>query len=75
MTKESFLNSLEKFTRVKMTEDDLYKKMYDDLNLDSLDQAEIALNLEDEFGIEIPTDEWPKTFNEVYNIVQKKLEN
>lgn len=36
-------------------------KAFADLGGDSLDQVELMMGLEDEFGIELPDDAWEKT--------------
>lgn len=54
-----------------------YHKVIDDLGLDSLDTVEMAMFLEEEFGIEISDKELGRlsTVNSVYKIVWEKLEN
>lgn len=38
----------------------LTDNLKDDLDADSLDLAEVVINLEEAFGIEIPEDDYPK---------------
>lgn len=49
----------------------------DDLGADSLDAVEIAMAIEDEFGIEIPDNvaEETKTVGEMINYINNALEN
>lgn len=50
--------------------------LMDDLGLDSLDSVELALGLEEKFGIEIPEAEMEdvETVSGVVELVQKKME-
>ena len=49
----------------------------DDLGADSLDTVEIIIELEDEFGIEIPDDEVEKMFTvaDVYNYLDNNVDD
>ncbi|MDA8791890.1 acyl carrier protein [Bacteriovoracaceae bacterium] len=51
--------------------------LIDDLNLDSLDMAEMMMKMEDEFGIEIPEDETEnlKTIGDVTSFLNSKQVN
>lgn len=46
---------------------------FKDLDLDSLDVVEIAMECEDEFGIELDVEEPPKTMGEFVALVEAKL--
>lgn len=56
---------------VEITEETSFK---DDLNADSLDLFELVMALEDEFGIEIPSEELEKlnTVGDVLNYLKDK---
>ena len=58
----------------KITED---SKFVDDLGADSLDIFEIIVGIEDEFGIEVPTEAAEKivTVGDAYREIKKALEN
>lgn len=47
-------------------------KIVDDLGADSLEQVELLMAVEDEFGIEISPDAWAKvqTFGEIVTLVE-----
>ena len=47
---------------------------FKDIDLDSLDVVEIALQCEDEFGIEIDVEEPPKTMSEFVDLVESLLD-
>lgn len=51
-------------------------RLADDLGLDSLDEIEAVMAIEDEFEIELPDDEIDgvKTVQEVFDVVSKHLE-
>ena len=57
--------------RMEITEDTSFK---DDLNADSLDLFELVMALEDEFGIEIPSEELEQlnTVGDVLNYLRDK---
>ena len=46
---------------------------FKDIDLDSLSVVEIALECEDEFGIEIDVEEPPKTMGEFVELVERLL--
>ena len=52
-------------------------RLIDDLEADELDSIEILMELEKQFNINIPDSEWVeiKTVQDVYNIVEQKLQN
>ncbi len=52
----------------------LEKSLKDDLNADSLDLFELVTNLEDEYDIEVPTEELEKmvTVGDVVNYLKSK---
>ena len=54
---------------VEITMDTTFK----DIDLDSLSVVEIALECEDEFGIEIDVEEPPKTMGEFVELVERLL--
>ncbi|MDD6022940.1 MAG: phosphopantetheine-binding protein [Oscillospiraceae bacterium] len=47
---------------------------FKDIDLDSLDVVEIALQCEDEFGIEIDVEEPPKTMSEFVDLVESLMD-
>ncbi|WP_302625429.1 acyl carrier protein [uncultured Eubacterium sp.] len=51
-------------------------KFVDDLGADSLDVLEIVMGIEDEFGIQVPTDEAQSiiTVGDAYDKIKKALE-
>lgn len=52
--------------------------LVDDLGADSLDQVEIAMTLEEDFGIEIPDSAWDnevKTVGDLTNLVTQLVAN
>ena len=61
-----------KVEREKVTEDAAF---VDDLNADSLDQVELVMKFEEEFGIEIPEGEAEKirTVGEAVDYILKKV--
>jgi len=54
---------------VEITEESTFK----DLDLDSLDVVEIAMECEDKFDIELDVEEPPKTIGEFVALVEAKL--
>ena len=52
-------------------------RLIDDLEADELDSIEILMELEKQFNINIPDSEWilVKTVQDIYNIVEQKLQN
>lgn len=54
---------------VEITADSTFK----DLDLDSLDVVEIAMECEDQFGIEMDVEEPPKTMGEFVALVEARL--
>jgi acyl carrier protein len=56
---------------------DMKSNFMDDLGADSLDTVEIIIELEDEFGIEIPDDEVEKMFTvaDVYNYLDNNVDD
>ena len=56
---------------------DMKSNFINDLGADSLDTVEIVLELEDEFGIEIPDDEAEKMFTvaDVYNYLDNNVDD
>lgn len=51
------------------------KNLYDDLGMDSLDLIELAMDLEDEFGVEVSDAEARQfqTFGDISNLIDTKL--
>ena len=64
--------------RLKVSEDQIADdtNMARDLGMDSLAGVEIVMDLEEEFGVEIPDTDAERlaTFKQVINYIQKKLE-
>jgi acyl carrier protein len=53
----------------------LTDNLKDDLDADSLDLAEVVINLEEAFGIEIPEEDYPKfkTVKDIVDFIDSKL--
>ncbi|HBH13240.1 MAG: Acyl carrier protein [Clostridiales bacterium 38_11] len=53
----------------------LTDNLKDDLDADSLDLAEVVINLEEVFGIEIPEEDYPKfkTVKDIVDFIDSKL--
>ena len=51
-------------------------RLIEDLEADELDSIEILMQLEKDFDIDIPDSEWMqvKTVQDIYNIVEQKLQ-
>lgn len=45
---------------------------FEDLDLDSLDQVDMAMSCEEEFGISIDLENPPKTVGELVNIIKEQ---
>ncbi|MBK5253885.1 MAG: acyl carrier protein [Peptostreptococcaceae bacterium] len=54
----------------------LESKFYDDLGADSLDLVELVMSFEDEFGVEIPTEDLEKirTVGDAIKYIESKKE-
>ena len=50
-----------------------YSSTFKDLNVDSLDIAEMVMTLEDEFGITIELEEGVNTVEDLVNLIVKRL--
>ena len=50
-----------------------YSSTFKDLNVDSLDIAEMAMTLEDEFGITIELEEGVATVQDLVNLIVKRM--
>jgi acyl carrier protein len=52
-------------------------RLIEDLGADSLDNAELVMNLEEKFGIEIPDEDQAKiqTIEDIVNYIEEKLKN
>ena len=52
-------------------------RLIEDLGADSLDNAELVMNLEEKFGIEIPDEDQTKiqTIEDIVNYIEEKLKN
>ena len=50
-----------------------YSSTFQELNVDSLDIAEMSMTLEDEFGITIELEEGVNTVEDLVNLVMKRL--
>jgi len=52
-------------------------RLVEDLGADSLDNAELVMNLEEKFGIEIPDEDQAKiqTIEDIVNYIEEKLKN
>jgi len=69
MTFEKVKNILVEELGLEEDEVKLESNLKDDLEADSLDLAEVVINLEEEFDIEIPEEDYPK-FVTVKDIVE-----
>ena len=50
-----------------------YSSTFQELNVDSLDIAEMSMTLEDEFGITIELEEGVNTVEDLVNLIMKRL--
>ena len=50
-----------------------YSSTFQELNVDSLDIAEMTMTLEDEFGITIELEEGVNTIEDLVNLIMKRL--
>ena len=50
-----------------------YSSTFQELNVDSLDIAEMTMTLEDEFGITIELEEGVNTFEYLVNLIMKRM--
>ena len=50
-----------------------YSSTFKELNVDSLDIAEMTMTLEDEFGITIELEEGVNTVEDLVNLIMKRL--
>ena len=50
-----------------------YSSTFQELNVDSLDIAEMTMTLEDEFGITIELEEGVNTVEDLVNLIMKRL--
>ena len=52
-----------------------YSSTFQELNVDSLDIAEMAMTLEDEFGITIELEEGVNTIEDLVNLIMKRMKD
>ena len=52
-----------------------YSSTFKDLNVDSLDIAEMVMTLEDEFGITIELEEGVNTVEDLVNLIVKRMKD
>ena len=52
-----------------------YSSTFQDLNVDSLDIAEMAMTLEDEFGVTIELEEGVNTIEDLVNLIVKRMKD
>ena len=52
-----------------------YSSTFKDLNVDSLDIAEMTMTLEDEFGITIELEEGVNTVEDLVNLIIKRMKD
>ena len=52
-----------------------YSSTFQELNVDSLDIAEMSMTLEDEFGITIELEEGVNTVEDLVNLIVKRLKD
>ena len=50
-----------------------YSSTFQELNVDSLDIAEMTMTLEDEFGITIELEEGVNTIEDLVNLIMKRM--
>lgn len=50
-----------------------YSSTFQELNVDSLDIAEMAMTLEDEFGVTIELEEGVNTIEDLVNLIMKRM--
>jgi len=50
-----------------------YSSTFQELNVDSLDIAEMAMTLEDEFGVTIELEEGVNTVEDLVNLIMKRM--
>lgn len=50
-----------------------YSSTFQELNVDSLDIAEMTMTLEDEFGITIELEEGVNTIEDMVNLIMKRM--
>ena len=50
-----------------------YSSTFQELNVDSLDIAEMTMTLEDEFGITIELEEGVNTIEDLVNLIRKRM--
>ena len=50
-----------------------YSSTFQELNVDSLDSAEMTMTLEDEFGITIELEEGVNTIEDLVNLIMKRM--
>ena len=50
-----------------------YSSTFQELNVDSLDIAEMSMTLEDEFGITIELEEGVNTIEDLVNLIMKRM--
>ena len=50
-----------------------YSSTFQELNVDSLDIAEMSMTLEDEFGITIELEEGVNTVEDLVNLIMKRM--
>lgn len=49
-------------------------RFQEDLGVDSINQSLVAIDVDDEFGVDIPNDRQPKTLGEVATIIIEEIE-
>lgn len=74
-TEEKVVQIVSEATKIDMAKISSQTSFIDDLNLDSLDIAELMMKVEDEFNVEIPEEDAEKIRNisDVVSYIQTKL--
>jgi acyl carrier protein len=74
---ERVIQLVSEVTKADVSNINAQTSLIDDLNLDSLDMAEMMMKMEDEFGVEIPEDETEnlKTIGDVTSFLSNKQNN
>lgn len=74
-TEEKVIQIVSEATKIDISKISAQTSFIDDLNLDSLDIAELMMKVEDEFNVEIPEEDAEKirNINDVASYIQTKL--